>query len=104
MHVICPRPQSFGPTIILDNSTTAEYVASGQHWNMALPETFEPAQPAPPAEFKECVNCSTQQSPFWRRNESGHSLCNTCSYTRQPPPARTNHRAPKAKQPAVRQQ
>lgn len=94
--------QSFGQTIILDNTNAAEYVANGQQWNMTMPETFEPAQPVPTTEFKECVNCSTSQSPFWRRNETGHSLCNACSYTRQAPPTRSTHRAPKAKQPAVR--
>lgn len=29
---------------------------------------------------KECVQCATYDSPVWRRQESGHYLCQNCAY------------------------
>lgn len=43
------------------------------------------------------MNCSTSQSTYWRRAEGGHSLCHSCSYTRQ---SRVN-KIPKNKAPVV---
>lgn len=82
---------------MLENSAiaSAEYVANGGQWQFQLPETYD-SQLVQANEFKECVNCSTSQSVYWRRADGGHSLCNQCSYTRQSRPAKSQKSKPQS--------
>lgn len=73
--------QGFSQAIVLENPgiPTGDYVTNGGAWQFQLPETYDPMSGGGP----ECVNCSTSQSAYWRRAEGGHSLCHTCSFSRQ---------------------
>ncbi|GAB0090533.1 Transcription factor GATA [Sergentomyia squamirostris] len=97
---------AYGNSIILENTVPpgpGDYAANGSWPTLnAIGEQYDGQIIAAP-DIKECVNCSASSTPLWRRDNSGHNLCNACAlYGRQNPGInRPPNRNQKAKTPAA---
>ncbi|XP_055699264.1 box A-binding factor isoform X2 [Phlebotomus papatasi] len=99
-------PTGYGNSIILDNTVPSgpgDYTTNGSWPTLSTIAEQYDGQIIPAPDIKECVNCSASSTPLWRRDNSGHNLCNACAlYGRQNPGInRPPNRNQKAKAPAA---
>lgn len=89
--------QTYSPSIVIDTPSHAG--GDYQQW-MPIPEQYTEQQVM---SNRECVMCGTIEAAYYRRDESGHNICQNCAITKRPNQGvnRNQNRNPKIKTPSV---
>uniref|UniRef100_A0A1B6LR71 GATA-type domain-containing protein n=1 Tax=Graphocephala atropunctata TaxID=36148 RepID=A0A1B6LR71_9HEMI len=63
------------PTVHISSPPGYVYGGNGGPW---MDDQYDPNMVLNGSDIKECVNCAANSTPLWRRDGTGHHLCNAC--------------------------
>lgn len=82
----------------------SDYIANGHHqWPIGTAITADAYDPTIiNNDVRECANCASSDTPLWRRDVTGHNLCQRCAFIhKQNNGPRPANRIPKTKTPSA---